>query len=253
MANDSDHGGKNGTGNGAGDDDTRRVVSISDARSAMRARAAANDAPHQPVINLPPVIKSMCLLIVAVFALQQLLPAHIEDQLVWWGGFIPARYSGALPFDIAALWSPVTHALLHGGWLHFGMNIGMLMAFGAGLEKQRGGKSLLVIFTISVLGGAAAQFILAPDSAMPMIGASGGISGLFGAALMLMAQHAAGHGAPLRAHLRHMLPFVAVWIGISVFFGMVGMPGASEQPIAWAAHVGGFIAGIAATARKSRA
>lgn len=236
--------------------DNNRVVSIDQARAQQRQRAemrvsVANEE-HQPILRLPPMIKTLCGLILVIFAAQQLLPADMADALVWWGGFVPARYSGALPFDAAAVWSPLTHALLHGGWLHIGMNIGMLMAFGAGLEKQRGAKSLLFVFIISTFGGALAQFAFYSASTMPMIGASGGISGLFGAALMDMAQHATHHDPRWRTRLRHVLPFVAVWIGISLFFGVFGMPG-ENQPVAWAAHVGGFIAGMLAAAWKQRA
>jgi membrane associated rhomboid family serine protease len=71
----------------------------------------------------------------------------------------------------------------------------------------------------------------------PLIGASGGISGLFGAVLMMAQQRGQMGG------WRALLPFIAIWILISLFFGYFGMPGA-EGPIAWTAHVGGFIAGI---------
>lgn len=234
-------------------EDTARVVSLADARNQHRARVAvqhvsANDE-HQPILRLPPMIKVLCGLIIAVFAAQKLLPVDMAEALVWWGGFIPARYSGVMAFDAAAIWSPLTHALLHGGWMHIGMNIGMLMAFGAGLEKQRGAKSLMFIFIVSTLGGAVTQFVFYSDSTMPMIGASGGISGLFGAALMGMAQQATEHDPRWRTRLRHVLPFVAVWIGISLFFGIFGMPG-ENQPVAWAAHVGGFIAGMIAVTRR---
>lgn len=233
--------------------DSARIVSLAEARSQHRARVAAqqisaNDE-HQPILRLPPMIKALCALILVVFAAQQLLPVDVAEALVWWGGFVPARYSGTLPFDAAAIWSPLTHVLLHGGWLHIGMNIGMLMAFGAGLEKQRGAKNLMFLFIVSALGGALTQFVFYSDSTIPMIGASGGISGLFGAALMGMAQQATQHDPRWRTRLRHVMPFVAVWIGISLFFGIFGMPG-ENQPVAWAAHVGGFIAGMITATRR---
>lgn len=246
MANHPEH----PNANNGHDKNDIRVVSLSEARQQRTdAASLTRDDEHQPILRLPPMIKALCGLILVVFAAQQVLPTDMAEALVWWGGFIPARYSGALPFDAAALWSPLTHALLHGGWLHLGMNMGMLMAFGAGLEKQRGAKSLMIIFTLSTLGGALTQLIFYSDSMMPMIGASGGISGLFGAALMDMAHHANPHDQRWRTRLRHLLPFVAVWIGISVFFGIFGMPG-ENQPVAWAAHVGGFIAGMIAATRR---
>ena len=236
-----------------GDESAPRVISFDDARARQHSRMATTHRPandeHQPMVRLPPMIKTLCAIILIVFAVQKLLPADMADALVFWGGFIPARYGGALPFDAAAIWTPLTHAFLHGGWMHIGMNLGMLMAFGAGIEKQRGARSLLVIFAISVLGGVIAQYIFYSASMSPMIGASGGISGLFGAALMEMAQHATHHDPRWRTRLRHIMPFVAVWIGISVFFGVFGMPG-ETQPVAWAAHIGGFMAGMLAATRR---
>lgn len=234
--------------------ESAQVVSFADARRQQQQqqaedRRALAAAEHQPILRLPPTIKALCGIILVIFAAQQLLPADLANELVWWGGFVPARYSGVAPFDAAAIWTPLTHALLHGGWMHIGMNIGMLMAFGAGLEKQRGAKNLLFIFIVSTLGGAVTQFAFYSDSTMPMIGASGGISGLFGAALMAMAQQATHHDPRWRTRLKHVMPFVAVWIGISVFFGVFGMPG-ENQPVAWAAHVGGFLAGMVAATRR---
>lgn len=245
MANDNDqHSGTNGSGD-------NRVVSI----EAARARYVANDhqpppPASEPILRLPPMTKALCALLLVCFGVQLLLPDMSADRLVFEGGFIPARYSGDMPWMAAALWSPLTHALLHGGWLHIALNVGMLMAFGAGLEKQRGPRNFIFIFVGSVLAGALAQFIVYPHSQMPMIGASGGISGLFGAALMDMAFRATGP-APLWARLRHLLPFIVVWVLISAFFGFFGMPGDS-QSVAWAAHIGGFAGGILLAARPPR-
>lgn len=249
MANDSDDKSKL-NGSAAPTDDTPRVVSL----DAARARQVANHNPappvSEPILRLPPMTKAICGVLLVCFAAQMLLPDDIAQRLVIEGGFIPARYSGDFAFELAALWSPLTHALLHGGWLHIALNTGMLMAFGAGLEKQRGSRSILLIFLGSILCGALAQLIFYPNDMSPMIGASGGISGLFGAALMEMATRTTGP-APLWARLQHLLPFIVVWIGISVFFGFFGMPG-EAQPVAWAAHIGGFAGGLLLAARPPR-
>ncbi len=243
----NDNGDKaNGFDHGAASQEDARVVSLAEARARNAAALPAAPAA-QPVINLPPVTKALCLLLVVCFGVQYLLPGDLAARVVFEGGFVPARYSGDYAFDPAALWSPLTHALLHGGWLHIALNTGMLMAFGAGLEKQRGGRSILFIFTGSVLAGAFAQLVFHPHDVTPMIGASGGISGLFGAALMEMAWRSHGP-APLWARLRHLAPFILVWIGISIFFGVFGMPGA-EGSVAWAAHIGGFAGGLLLAAR----
>lgn len=227
--------------------DDNRVISFTAAQTA-RENAARDvekrKTPREPILRLPPMVKAICAVIVACFAVQQitgLFSEDLADAIVFWGGFIPARYAGGLDLGWAALWTPLTHMFLHAGFLHIGINLGMLMAFGAGLEQQRGGRYLLILFIVSGLGGALLQLMFYPQSMSPMIGASGGISGLFGAALMEMVTR--GDGAPMSARLRRLAPFVAVWVVISLFFGLTGMPGV-DQPVAWAAHIGGFFAGL---------
>lgn len=225
--------------------DDRRVVSLAEARDRAAREVEKHKPPREPILRLPPMVKTICAVITACFVVQQvtgLFSEDLADAIVFWGGFIPARYAGGLDFGWAALWTPLTHMFLHAGFLHIGINLGMLMAFGAGLEQQRGGRYLLILFIVSGLGGALLQLIFYPQSMSPMIGASGGISGLFGAALMEMVTRG-GDGGPMSARLRRLAPFVAVWVVISVFFGLTGMPGVS-QPVAWAAHIGGFFAGL---------
>ena len=70
-----------------------------------------------------------------------------------------------------------------------------------------------------------------------MIGASGAISGVFGAVLMLMRSVGS---------LPSLLPIAGVWIALNVFFGIFGgTPGAGGDPVAWTAHIGGFVYGLA--------
>lgn len=224
-------------------DDDARVVSFAAAQEEKKREVRhARETEHQPILRLPPAVKILCGVIVLCFLVQQVLPADMQDAAVFWGGFIPARYTGALDFGLAALWTPFTYMLLHSGWMHLGINLGMLMAFGAGIEMQRGRRMLLLVFIGSGLGGALFQTLFYPMDMSPMIGASGGISGLFGAALMEMVSRG-GEGTPLSARMRQLLPFAAVWVVISVFFGITGMPG-EDSPVAWAAHIGGFFAGL---------
>jgi membrane associated rhomboid family serine protease len=71
-----------------------------------------------------------------------------------------------------------------------------------------------------------------------VIGASGAISGVFGAVLMLLRQS---------GRLSSLLPVAGVWIALNVFFGLFGgTPGAGGEPVAWVAHIAGFVYGLAA-------
>jgi membrane associated rhomboid family serine protease len=76
------------------------------------------------------------------------------------------------------------------------------------------------------------------DSVDPVVGASGAVSGVFGAVLILMRRG---------GRLTSLLPVAGVWIALNIFFGVFGgTPGADGQPVAWAAHIAGFVFGLAA-------
>jgi membrane associated rhomboid family serine protease len=192
----------------------------------------------EPAFNLPPVTQALCLLNIGVFLLGKLFPSLMTDENMYALSFVPARYFGAEPMGAAGLFSPVTHMFLHAGWAHLLINVATLMAFGAGLEKMMGLRRFLLFYFTTGLCAALAQALADPHMEAPMIGASGAISGLFGGILMMM--YAGGF---MGRGYRKLLPFVFIWIGISVFFGLFGIPGV-DNPIAWVTHIGGFIAGL---------
>ncbi len=196
-----------------------------------------NDNRPEPMLNLPPVVRALCLINVVVFVVGLMFPELLTDDRIYALSFVPARYtSGSL--DFAAIISPLTHMFIHEGWTHLCVNVGMLMAFGAAVEKTIGGRKFLLIYLASGLMGAFLHAVAWPDGETPMIGASGAISGLFGAVIMLMyLQGMMGMG------YRRLLPFVAVWVAVSIIFGILGTPG-SLNPIAWVTHVGGFMTGL---------
>lgn len=216
-------------------------------QKARLAPAPANDGPSlpqhagsEPVLNLPPGVKYLSLLLILCMLPRYVLSDAALFDVYMNFGFVPARYTGILPADWRAVVAPVTHMFLHGGWLHIGVNIGMLMAFGSALEKAIGLKRAAVIYFVSGALGAALHAAVLPGDIAPLIGASGGISGLFGGMLILMFRSGmlGGQG------YRRLLFLIAVWIGISLAFGYTGMPGADGK-VAWTAHVGGFLAGLA--------
>lgn len=199
-----------------------------------------DEGAAEPAINLPPVTKWLCAILIAVTVVQEFVSGETADWLMMTFGFVPARYNGDVPLEAAALAAPVTYMFLHGGWLHLLTNVGMLMAFGAGLERAVGPRRFLAIYFFSGIVGAAAQYAVSPDFAMPLVGASGGVSGLFGA--MVLVLHRWGQ---LGTGTGRLLPVIVMWIAFSVFFGFFGMPGAGGQ-IAWVPHVAGFLAGMGA-------
>ena len=214
-------------------------------REAEKAekRAFAARQPKEQLINLPPVTKYMLGLFIVIFiGVNVLAPKDVMEWILLHFGFTPGAFTGRLVFEPIYLITPLTHMFLHGSWLHIGMNGVMLMAFGAGIERWVGGRRMVIFFILCGLCGALAHFALNPFSIYPVIGASGGLSGFFAAALIMINKNRAMAG-PIGAGRYGLWPFIILWIAISVLFGMMGGPDGS--PVAWAAHVGGFVGGFA--------
>ncbi|MCB9987739.1 MAG: rhomboid family intramembrane serine protease [Rhodospirillales bacterium] len=199
-----------------------------------------NRPPKEPLINLPPVTKALALVFLGIHALMSLLDPVQRYEIIDTFGFVPALYSGDHALNWPAFIGPVTYMLLHGSWAHVLINTVMLAAFGSGMERWIGSRKMLILFVGSSLCAALVHLLFNLGSPEPVIGASGGISGLFGAALLILNQRGA-MGGP--ANKQRIVTLVVVWILISVLFGFIGAPGGGT--VAWIAHIGGFLAGIA--------
>ncbi len=207
------------------------VVTLKDRKPASQAK--------EPMINMPPFTKYLLGVLVGIyFVTGVLLPSDTAEIVYEKLGFTPELFS-TMSLDVFTVFSPITHMFLHGSWAHILMNAFMLAAFGSGVERWLGAKKTLAVFIISGLAGVLFHFVLNTNSPFPMIGASGGISGLFAAAIVMMNKGQQEMGGRFG-----ILPFALLWIGLSIGFGMLGAPDGSQ--IAWAAHVGGFLGGFLA-------
>jgi hypothetical protein len=112
-------------------------------------------------------------------------------------GFIPARFGSELILPPGAmvpfLLTPLSSALLHGGVLHIAFNIVVLLFIGRQLEAPLGSKAMAVLLLAGAYGGALAQFLADPQSAVPMIGASGAISALIAVFALIFSRSRARH------------------------------------------------------------
>lgn len=97
------------------------------------------------------------------------------ERLAWWYFEFGLRRGDVLSGKV---WQVATHALLHGTWLHLGLNAALLWWCGARVEHMLGGRALLRVLGWSVVGGAAAHLLLVPDGQAPLVGLSGGVMGL---------------------------------------------------------------------------
>jgi membrane associated rhomboid family serine protease len=161
------------------------------------------------------------------------------------GGFIPARISGVLPLDgaVPAWLTPLTAALLHASFFHLLFNMVMLAFCGKLVEQAIGGRGLLILYLVGAYAAAFAQYLAGPHEAVPMVGASGAASAVLGVYALLYGRHKQAVAHPGLNRLINIAWLAVAWIGIQLLFGFAG---ATEgMSIAIAAHIGGFLAGLA--------
>jgi membrane associated rhomboid family serine protease len=159
-------------------------------------------------------------------------------------GFIPLRFSAdAEGFVIPALLTPLTATLSHGDFFHLGFNMLMLVYCGRSVEAVLGAGPTAALYVIGAYIAAAGQFVVGPASPVPMIGASGAISAVVAVYALLFGRNDVKRVGPIPAHWVRAIWLAVAWTAIQWMIGLVS--GGSGYEIATAAHVGGFLAGLA--------
>ncbi|CCV06654.1 Rhomboid family protein [Mesorhizobium metallidurans STM 2683] len=209
---------------------------------------------REPVFNMPPVVLAVIGICVAVHLIRVYVLTDQQDlSLLIRAAFIPIRYSGRFDLDFYAFSSPFTYAFLHGGLAHLAINMVWLAAFGSPLANRFGALRFSLFFAATGLAAVVLFWAVYPLGQAPLVGASGAISGMMGAAARFgfridrSSGKAAFAGAPLPMaevlRSRGVVTFLAVWMVINLATGLLGAPGVDGQ-IAWEAHIGGFVAGF---------
>ena len=159
------------------------------------------------------------------------------------GGFIPARLTAniALPGAVPVLLTPITATLIHAGLLHLALNMFMLVFCGRFVESVIGGGPNLVLYVVGAYAAAFAQWAVGPLSTVPMVGASGAISATVGAYAVFFSRARVKAIGPFSPFVVRVVWLAAGWVFLQSLFGLAFGGGR----IAIAAHVGGFIAGLA--------
>ncbi|MBA4752951.1 MAG: rhomboid family intramembrane serine protease [Sphingopyxis sp.] len=195
--------------------------------------------PHEA-----PLVTGYALVCVIVFVLLWITGFQV-DAIVR-AGFIPARFGNELILPpgtmVPFVLTPLTSALLHGGVLHIVFNVIVLLFIGRQLEAPLGSKAMAVLLLAGAYGGALAQFLADPQSAVPMIGASGAISAVIAVYALIFSRSQASAIGPIPGHWVRALWLAAAWIGLQLLIGFAGDGGFGAIAI-WA-HVGGFLAGL---------
>jgi membrane associated rhomboid family serine protease len=178
-------------------------------------------------------------------------------------GLIPGELTGRLPpgtpfpmgEGLVCLTDPgrqvgnvLSSMFLHGGWMHLLGNMWFMWIFGNNIEDSMGHVRFVVFYLLCGVAAALAQVVVNPESGIPMVGASGAISGVMGAYLILYPRVRVWTMVPIGFFLTSIaLPawtMLLYWIAIQTFGGLIGILGEERGGVAFWAHIGGFVAGV---------
>jgi len=197
---------------------------------------------------------SLITLNAVVFLWQIGMPEWMLDRFVMLYGIVPARLTEPIwawrqGFPGGAWLTLFTSMFIHGGWFHFLANIWTLKLFGSSVEERLGAGKFLGLYLLTGVIAGYSHVALFPDSLIPTIGASGAISGIMGAYFFLFP----------RAQLELMVPvfffqalmqvpaamYLPFWFFSQLFSGTLSLVSSAFDGVAFWAHIGGFVAGLA--------
>lgn len=213
--------------------------------------------PNPPIFNLPNVILLFLLIMVAIHVARDMLLSDEQNlQVLINGAFIPQRYLFSFSDqNLAYFTTPVTYSFLHGGYGHLAVNSLWLAAFGAVVARRLGAVRFVIFWVLSAIASAAFFAGLNWGQAIPVIGASGVVSALMGAAARF-AFPLGGRFVREKAHFlprqsfadvlqnRTVLVYVGFWFAISLLPAIGFGTSSDASTIAWEAHIGGFLFGF---------
>ncbi len=201
-----------------------------------------NPSSTRPVVNY-----LLILACTAVFLHMLSLGSSARiGQFVFAYGAIPAHLFGGGGAPVTGYATLVTSLFLHGGWVHLLGNMLYLWIFGDNVEDLMGHSGYLVFYLLAGVIATITHILVNPTSTVPVIGASGAIAGVLGAYLVLFPRARILSLVPLGLFLWSVrVPavfFLPVWFFMQFLTGLASL--GREIPVAWAAHVGGFVAGV---------
>jgi membrane associated rhomboid family serine protease len=244
------------------------------------------------IFNVPAVVLGLIAVLVAIEALLGAVSPLTQFKILAHFAFVPGRFTFAFDpgpvnaaFDAAASssenaaqlatfflgdgrplwWTPLTYALLHGGWTHVGVNCLWLVAFGSAVARRFGTVRFLLFCAAAAVGGALMHFLTHMTDLQPVVGASAVVSGTMAAVVRFAFQPGAPLGAALgfadrRADHFYRLPalplrevasngnaltFLGLWFLANLLFGIFPATiGMADATVAWEAHIGGFLVGL---------
>jgi membrane associated rhomboid family serine protease len=198
----------------------------------------------QPSGRFPLITILLIALNIYVFYLEMTAPDL--DAFINQYALIPAAIDPNVPTSLATF---LTSIFLHGGIFHILSNVWFLWIFGDNVE-ERFGWFFLPFYLLGGLAGSVAQYVIAPESTIPIVGASGAIAAVMGAYLVMFPHHTVKTIVPIVIFLTIVeLPAIvmlAYWFFVQIFSGYAAIAEttATSGGVAYFAHIGGFIIGF---------
>jgi rhomboid family protein len=184
------------------------------------------------------------------------LGVRLYEQFVVEFGLIPCRFGDICPTRLETVLAGApapaltifTSMFVHGGLLHVGGNMLYLWIFGKSVEDSMGHGRFLVFYLVCGMAAAAAQYLQDPASAIPMVGASGAVSGSLGAYLLLHPR-ARIWTLVIFGYFVRVIPVPALvvlgfWVVLQIANSVFTFARGDAGGVAFLAHVGGFLAGL---------
>jgi len=201
----------------------------------------------QPTVRTPHVTIALIVINAVVFLFSQTLGTKGFASLLMNFGYVPVLFVDGGVYYQAPAWvyaTPLTSMFLHGGWMHLIGNMVFLWIYGNNVEDYFGPIRFILFYLVAGIAAVAAYTLFNMGSQIPLVGASGAISGVMGAYIVLHP----------RARITCLLFFffvtfvtlpasvvLGIWFFYQILMWLVGS--STGGGVAWLAHIGGFVFG----------
>lgn len=207
---------------------------------------------ENPTRRFPIVTVSLIAINVAVFVYMFLLPSEAElNDFIFRFALFPGTITGLSmagnPVQPVYL-TIITSMFLHGGFLHIIFNMLFLWIFGNNVEDVLGRLKFIGFYLLTGAAGAFAHIATDPGSTIPTLGASGAISGVLGAYLVLFPNARVLTAIPIIFIIEIIrvpaVILIGFWFILQLFYGLFEIGVGTSGGVAYFAHIGGFVAGV---------
>jgi len=197
------------------------------------------EGPQRPGVQLPPAVAILLGAMALVMLLRQVLPFDLDHRLLVTLG-LALFISGDFQWD--RLYTLVTSVFVHGGWLHLIFNGIWIAILGGKVQQLIGTTRFLAFFFTTAICAGLAETVINWGLTTLVIGASGGVFGLIGAAGHIWAVKS--WQSPME-RWKSLLGYGALMMALNLGYAFVGdVPGSDGEAISWEAHSGGLLAGL---------